>query len=192
MSRPDIAAIILAAGASTRFGAIKQTMDYDGEPLIRRSVNALLQTTATPVIVVLGANADQIREAIKDLNVETVVNESWQSGIASSIAAGTRRVRESNASAALITLADQPLVDSTALSRLIDAFDDSHRVVASSYAGTIGVPAIFAREFFDDLESLSGDRGAGQWLRTHADIVTSIPLPEAEVDIDTPEDIRNR
>jgi molybdenum cofactor cytidylyltransferase len=98
-------------------------------------------------------------------------------------------VRESNAKAALITLADQPLVDSRALNRLIAAFDDDHMIIASSYAGTIGVPAVFAREFFGDLESLSGDRGAGQWLRAHADVVTSVLLPEAETDIDTADDM---
>ena len=157
-------------------------------------MSAALNSRANPVIVVLGANGEETGKAFEGMNVETVLNENWKSGIASSIAAGIRRARELNASAALITLADQPLVDSAALDRLIDAFD-CHPIVASSYAGTIGVPAIFARKYFDDLQNLTGDRGAAKWLREHADLVTSIPLPEAETDIDTQEDmnaIRNR
>jgi molybdenum cofactor cytidylyltransferase len=189
MQRPDIAAIILAAGGSSRFGGIKQTMDYDGEPLIRRAANAAFGTRANPIVVVVGANNAESGRALHGLDVEIILNESWKSGISSSLATGIRRVKESNAKAALITLADQPLVDTTALNRLIAAFDDDHTVIASSYASTIGVPAIFGREFFDDLENLEGDRGAGQWLRAHSHLVTSIPLPEAETDIDTPEDM---
>jgi CTP:molybdopterin cytidylyltransferase MocA len=173
---------------------LKQLLEFQGETFVERAAKAPLLAGAKPVIVVVGANANEIREKLEGIDVDIIFNEAWPSGLASSILAGIQRARQSTVDAVLITLADQPLVDGAALTRLIDAFD-CHPIVASSYAGTIGVPAIFASKYFDDLENLTGDRGAGKWLREHSDLVTSIPLPEAETDIDTQEDmnaIRNR
>lgn len=194
MKKHNVAAVILAAGASTRFGSAKQLLEFQGEAFVRRAAKAALLSGANPVIVVLGANASEIRETLEGIDVETVFNEAWPSGLASSIVAGIQCARQMTVDGVLITLADQPLVDSAALTRLVDAFD-RHPIVASSYAGTIGVPAIFASQYFDDLENLTGDRGAAKWLREHSDLVTAIPLPEAETDIDTQADmnaIRNR
>jgi molybdenum cofactor cytidylyltransferase len=89
----------------------------------------------------------------------------------------------------LVTLADQPLVDARALKRLIAAFDDDHRIIASAYNDTLGVPAIFAREHANDLLRLTGDTGAAAWLRRRAKDVTRVPLKIATVDIDTPSDL---
>jgi molybdenum cofactor cytidylyltransferase len=189
--RTRIAAVVLAAGGSSRLGFSKLLVEYRGEALVRRAAKSVLETGSNPVVIVLGAEADAARKAIADLPATIAVNEQWQSGIASSLARGIRAVREiSSPHGILVTLGDQPLVTASALTRLIDAFDDSHRVIAASYAGTIGVPAIFAREFFDDLENLTGDSGAGRWLRERSDRVTTIDLPEARTDIDTPNDVK--
>jgi Uncharacterized MobA-related protein len=116
-------------------------------------------------------------------------NVEWSSGLASSLALGARHVIENRESdAALVTLADQAFVDGAALALLIAAFDDKHRLVASSYDGVIGVPALFAREYLEDLTRLTGDSGAGGWLRARRDVVTAIPLQRAALDIDTPSD----
>lgn len=187
----NIAAIVLAAGASTRLGHSKQLLEYDGETLIRRAANAVLEIDCSPVVVVIGADAQRARMALGDLNVIAAMNHDWESGIASSIAKGVRTIRKAgNVDGVLVTLADQPLVTASALERLTAAFDDSHRLVASAYAGTVGVPAIFGNEFFDELESLTGDTGAARLLRARTDLVTSIALPEAETDIDSKEDLR--
>jgi molybdenum cofactor cytidylyltransferase len=145
---------------------------------------------ADPVFVILGAHAREISVELEGMHTVTcLTNLDWKNGLASSLSVGLRKVLASTqCEAAMVTLADQPYVDSSALASLIAAFDDEHRLVASSYDGTIGVPALFAREFLDELALLDGDHGAGAWLRQHHDQVTTIPLEKAALDIDTPSD----
>ena len=141
--------------------------------------------------VVLGANAATIAPALVGLtSVAIVINPDWEEGLASSLAVGLSAfLADDSCDAVLVTLADQPLVDGAALRRLITAFDDEHRIVASAYDDTIGVPAVFGREHFDDLMRLTGDRGAGSWLRARQNEVTRVPLYSAAIDIDRPSDV---
>jgi molybdenum cofactor cytidylyltransferase len=143
------------------------------------------------VVVVLGANAATIAPALAGLtSVAMVINPDWERGIASSLAVGLSAfLADDSCDAVVVTLADQPLVDGTALRRLITTFDDEHRIVASAYDDTIGVPAVFGREHLDDLMRLTGDRGAGSWLRAHQNEVTRVPLYSAAFDIDRPSDV---
>jgi len=142
---------------------------------------------ADPVVVVLGANAEAIAPALSDLaSIRTVINREWSRGLASSLTLGlSTLLADGTCDGVLVTLADQPFVDSAALRRLVATFDAKRRIVASSYAGTIGVPAVFGREHTDALMHLNGDAGAGSWLRTRASEVTSVPLDSAAIDIDT-------
>lgn len=181
---------MLAAGGSSRFGSPKQLARLNGETLVRRAAQAAHDAGANPVIVVLGASAkDVAAELIGISNVSCVTNPDWNTGLASSLAVGLRAVlREGDCEAALVTLVDQPLVDGAALASLVAAFDDDHRVVASFYDGVIGVPALFAREYLEELTTITGDSGAGAWLRARSNIVTGIPMQKAAVDIDTPND----
>jgi CTP:molybdopterin cytidylyltransferase MocA len=185
---PRIGAVVLAAGASTRMGYPKQLIVHEGEPLVRRAAIAAVEAGADPVVVVLGANGPIIAPALYGLaSVTTVVNHNWIEGLASSLAAGLRALDDATPyDAVLVTLADQPLVDAIALRRLMSAFDEEHRIVASAYDKTIGVPAVFAREYVADLMVLRGDAGAGRWLRSRSGEVTSIVLGVAALDIDTP------
>lgn len=185
-----IGSVILAAGASTRFGSPKQLLVYDGDPLVRRAANAALAAGTSPVIVVLGANAPIVAREISNLpGVRTIVNQHWESGLASSLATGVRALMETaGCDALLVMLADQPGVDAKALRKLMDEFDDKNRIIAASYLDTIGVPAIFGCEHAEELMQMTGDRGAGQWLRDHRHQVKTIPLPEAALDIDSPRD----
>ena len=164
---------------------------HEGEPLVRRIAVAAVEAGASPVVVVLGANAEMIAPALSGLeSVTTVVNREWNKGLASSLAAGLSAVlQHGGCDAVLVTLADQPLVDAAAIRRLVAAFDGERRIVASAYKNTIGVPAIFAREHVDDLMRLTGDAGAGTWLRNRASEVTCVPLDVAALDIDTPSDV---
>ena len=189
-SAPRIGALVLAAGASKRLGSPKQLMVHEGVPLVRRAAIAAVDAGANPVVVVLGANASIIEPALRGLaSVTIVVNADWANGMASSLAAGLRALGDAVAyDAILVTLADQPFVDAGALKRLIAAFDNEHRLVASAYNGVIGVPAVFAREHVAELMQLEGDSGAGQWLRRRSGEVTAIPLDAGAVDIDTPAD----
>jgi molybdenum cofactor cytidylyltransferase len=171
-------------------GFPKQLIVQDGQPLVRRIAAAAAEAGADPVVVVLGANAEMIAPALAGLrSVRTVVNGAWSKGLASSLSTGLSAVMEDPAcDAVLVTLADQPNVDATALRRLIAAFGADHRIVASAYNNTIGVPAIFGCEHVDDLMHLTGDVGAGAWLRSRQSEVTSVPLDVAAMDIDTPSD----
>jgi molybdenum cofactor cytidylyltransferase len=168
-------------------GFPKQLIMHEGEPLVRRIAMAAVGAGADPVLVVLGANAEAIEPVLSGLaSVRTVINREWSTGVASSLALGLSAVLEDpTCDAVLVTLADQPFVSSAALRRLIATFDAKRRIVASSYAGTIGVPAVFGREHADSLMRLTGDAGAGPWLRSRASEVTSVPLDAAALDIDT-------
>jgi molybdenum cofactor cytidylyltransferase len=171
-------------------GFPKQLIVHEGEPLVRRIAKAAVEAGANPVVVVLGANAEMIAPALSGLaSVRTVVNREWSKGLASSLAVGLSALLEDDTvDAVLVTLADQPLVDAAALRRLISAFNDERRIVASSYDDTIGVPALFAREHIADLMRLTGDAGAASWLRSRSSDVTCVPLDVAAVDIDTGSD----
>ena len=185
-----IGTVILAAGGSTRFGSPKQLLIHKRQSLVRRAAKAAIAAGATPVMVVVGADAPLVAAELMRLRgVRTVINEHWKTGLASSLATGLRALMEiAGCDAVLVMLADQPGVDATALKKLIAAVDVDHRIVAAGYAGTVGVPAIFGCEHVKDLMRLTGDRGAGQWLRDRLDRVRTVPLPEAELDIDTTHD----
>lgn len=193
--RPDgaahVAAIVLAAGGSSRLGAPKQLVLFRGSPLVRHAVIAAAGSGAHPVIVVLGAQSEQVAAAVRGAaGVVSVVNERWREGLASSIAAGVREAAriDPECDGVLITVADQPLVDRLALRRLLEAFGSGPRVVASAYSDTIGVPALIGREHFGELLELTGDAGAGVWLRTSGAKVHRVRLPDAAIDIDSVED----
>ena len=189
-SSPRIGAIVLAAGASTRLGFPKQLVIHQGQPLVRRAAVAALDAGAGRVVVVLGARAEMIAPALSGLpSVLIVVNRDWEKGLSSSLSVGLAAVfADPSCDGALVTLADQPFVDEAALRRLIKAFDKEHRIVASGYDNTIGVPAVFGREYRDDLMGLTGDAGAGSWIRSRQHEVTRIPLHFAALDIDKPSD----
>lgn len=122
--------------------------------------------------------------------IRIVRNAEWEAGLASSLASGLRAATEDEASdGVLVTLADQPLVDADALRGLIDAFRAGARIVASGYEGVPGVPALFGREHVSSLLGLTGDSGAGAWLRSRLSDVTIVPLERAALDLDTPEDL---
>ena len=188
-SRP--AAIVLAAGGSARLGVPKQLIEFRGEPLVRRAARAAAEAGASTVLVVAGAEISEIALALNGLPFAAmIVNDRWREGLASSLAAGVRELQrlDPRADGVLITTSDQPLVTDASLARLLDAFARGARLVAAAYSGTIGVPAVIAREHFDALLALEGDVGAGKWLRGRGDAVHRIAVPEAAVDIDTTED----
>ena len=159
---------------------------YEGEPLVRRIAAAAVEAGADPVVVVLGANWEMIAPALLGLaSVATALNLEWSKGLASSLTTGLSTLFAlTPCDAVLVTLADQPLVDAAALRLLIAAFDGERRIVASAYDDTVGVPAVFGREHLDALMHLTGDAGAGSWLRGRPDEVTRIPLGVAALDID--------
>jgi molybdenum cofactor cytidylyltransferase len=187
--RSGIAAVILAAGASSRMGSPKQLLVHDGQPLVRRAALAARNAGVGHIIVVLGSSSAAIEHSLGDTEwMSIVVNHDWRSGQSTSLRAGLLEAERARADGVLVMLADQPLVDSNAIGRLLSKFDSEHRIVASVYAGTVGVPAVFGFEHLNELMTITGDTGAGKWLRARAGRIALVPLPEAVVDIDTPED----
>lgn len=190
-----IGLILLAAGASSRLGnSPKQLLEFRGKTLIRRAAENALASACGKICIVLGANAQRIKGEINDLPVEIVANENWDSGMNSSLKCGLKKLLEleSNLSAAVVMLGDQPLIDSKIIDRLIEAFFKTEKtIVASEYAETVGVPAIFARSTFDELMSLSADGGAKQIIKKYAASAGKISVPEAAFDVDTREDYEN-
>lgn len=155
---------------------------------MRRATIAAIAAGATPVAVILGANAGIVAMALSGMNgVTLVTNDRWSEGLASSLAAGIDAVLTvaPESDGVLITVADQPLVGVAALQQLLSAFDKDHRLVAAAYSGAVGVPTVVGFEHFKELCSLTGDAGAGRWLRTRLEAVTCVPMPEAAIDIDT-------
>lgn len=186
-----MAAVILAAGAATRMGKLKQLLPYRGRTLVEHSIQQAVEGGFHPIIVVVGAEADAVRSTIAVQPVDIVHNRQWQSGMGSSIAAGIRQLQESGAESAAVAilLGDQPLVTAEHLAAMRTLLHTRENpVVAAQYEGTIGVPALFKRELFSMLASLPPDAGARHLLRSSTHGITEFPLPEAAVDIDTPTD----
>ncbi len=186
----NVGAVILAAGPSARLGYSKQLIIHEGKPLVRRAAIAAVEAGASPVIVVLGAQAEEITAVLAQLpSVTLVMNEEWETGLASSLATGLRALyQNSSCDGALVMLADQALIDAAALTQLLDAFNTDDRIIASEYDDTIGVPVVIGREHVPDLMALKGDAGAGAWLRKRLGQVTRIPMARAAMDVDTPSD----
>ena len=177
--------VILAAGSSSRLGSPKQLVNWHSKPLLRHLAEQAIATNV-PVTIILGANKDLIRPTVADLAVQILENDDWQEGMSSSIRLATQRI---NADALLLMVCDQPHVTTAHLSGLIEAQSRSP-IIASAYAGTLGVPALFDRSLFGELAALTGQQGAKAVLQRHRDSIHAIHFEDGAADIDTPEDLR--
>ncbi|HEX4810646.1 MAG TPA: nucleotidyltransferase family protein [Bryobacteraceae bacterium] len=187
------AAIILAAGAATRMGEAKQLLPFGHTTLIQHAIEQAVGAGFDRVAVVVGAHAQEIQEAIADLSVDVVRNEAWETGMGSSLVAGLQHILTSgsNPDYIAILLADQPLVRAEHLAAMRRLADQSQSpIVAARYGGTLGVPAFFKRTLFPDLEALPPTTGARHLLKLPGQKIVVFDLPEAAVDIDTPEDFQ--
>src|SRR5579872_2515105 len=182
-------AIVLAAGASTRFGSAKQLVRVAGRPLLHKIVARAVDVTGTSVIVVLGARAAELAPLLTHTPASIVINRNWREGIASSIRAGVAKL-PSSSNAVLLMLADQPGVTTEDLKRLAGAWRRQPDYIAAARYGTAtGVPAIFPRALFSELTALRGDVGARVLVERNPDRVVRVAMPGAAIDLDTPEDL---
>ena len=188
-----VAAIILAAGASRRLGQPKQLVMHAGEPLLKRALRLAAEAGASPVFPVLGAGFADICVSISFDNTIPVYNDRWQSGMASSIYAGLHEldVRAPEADAALLMTCDMPQLTCDHLRTLINLARAaaSPMIVASTYAGTTGIPAVFPRSTFSALRTLHGDKGARELLAHPPCALVTHACKGCEVDIDVPADL---
>jgi molybdenum cofactor cytidylyltransferase len=185
-----VAAVVLAAGASQRFGRPKQLMAWEGDTLLGHAVDVALASQADPVLVVLGYRAEDCRAALGDRPARVVVNSDWALGQSSSVQAGLAALPP-DASAVLFLLADQPGVTPAVINALIER----HRatlapVVWPEYQGRRGNPVLFDQVAFPRLMHLSGDTGGRPVLQTYTQQAERVPVSESGIlfDIDTPDD----
>ena len=188
-----IPALILAAGASRRLGQPKQLVQINGESLLDRTIRVAREAGADPIVAVLGANLDLILKFAKCDGTRIVKNILWEQGIASSIHSGIQEIQQVSPTATgiLLLVCDQPNVTSSHLANLTGEFANTVQpaIVASTYSGIVGIPAIFPSSQFPNLLGLSGDAGARYLLRNPSCPLVLVSFPGGEIDVDTPADL---
>lgn len=189
-----VAGIILAAGASTRFGKPKQLLEWKGEPFIRVIVKKAIQAGLSPVIVVTGANAEQIEQVISGFKVKIVRNSDWKTGQGSSIRNGILSIDSASdentrdVGAVIFLLADQPQINPSIIQALIEKHAQGlHPIVAPMVLDRRGNPVLFDRVTFSDLTNIEGDSGGRAIFHKHP--VEYLPWHDDSLllDVDTPE-----
>jgi molybdenum cofactor cytidylyltransferase len=187
----NVAAIILAAGRSTRMGGPNKLLaELGGKALVRIVTEQALASKAKAVIVVTGHQAEQVEQALQGLKVKLVRNPDFASGLASSVKTGIAAAPE-NADGAVVCLGDMPLIDARLIDRLIEAFapDRGNLIAVPVSDGRRGNPVLWSRRFFNELMTLDGDIGARHLIAKHGEAVAEVEVEGhgAFLDIDTPQ-----
>lgn len=188
----SIAAIILAAGRGTRFGAEpKMLAEFEGKALVVRVAEAALESEAEPVIVVVGHEGEAVSAALAGLHVTIVENLHFRDGLSSSLKAGFAALPE-EAEAAAILLGDMPQIGTALLDWLIKAWRSSNcpAALVPTFEGARGNPAVLSKELAWAIAGLTGDTGAGKLLRSLSDVVEiEMGDPAVARDADTPQEL---
>ena len=180
-----VAGLLLAAGAGRRFGGPKALVELGGELLVQRGVRLLRDGGCDPVLVVLGAAAADVRAHVRD--AEVVLADDWAEGMGASLRAGLAALADTGASACVVALVDQPLVQPGAVRALVRAGGPA---AVATYDGQPRNPVLLSREVWADVAAAAtGDTGARGWLRAHPELVTAVPCDGSAFDVDTPADL---
>jgi CTP:molybdopterin cytidylyltransferase MocA len=181
---------VLAAGGGSRFGGGKLLAKLGGRPIIETVLDNLREAPVDEIIVIVGADAESLREVCERYGIRTVANQEWERGQSTSVLAG---LRTCGGRAAVVMLGDQPFVGAEAVARLVAAFAEGAKVAVATYGGKRRNPVLFSREIWPLLEAeLAGDEGARSVLRRHPELVVEVPCDGVgdPVDVDTREDLR--
>ena len=172
-------------------GRPKPLIEHDGCTLLERTIRAAHEGGCEPIIVVVGSDSERLDPVLAGLPVDVVDNPRWAAGMSTSISCGVAALQDRpEVLAAVLLTIDQPAIDDAVVRAILSAFDgrSGHRV-ASSYAGTLGVPALFERSLFPRLRQLKGDRGAKELLTVEGEPVTPVDWPAGSHDLDRPQDL---
>lgn len=181
--------LVLAAGASRRLGQPKQLVKLAGRPALYGVVANAVALAGNAVTVVIGAHAQELTRLLAHSPASVVVNRQWEEGMAASIRRGLAAL-PSTCEAVLILLGDQVAVTADDLKRLASAWKEQEGVIAAAtYDRHVGVPAIFPRICFSELAELRGDQGARKILDRNNYRLVRVPMSNAAIDLDTPEDL---
>ena len=189
---PRIAALVLAAGASSRMGGQNKLLrKVDGRPLVRHAVDAALASRCSQVMVVTGCEAESVESTLDRDRVSIVRNLDFARGMSTSLRAGLAALPVETA-AVLVLLGDMPRVSAAHIDRILDAFEPGRpAILVPSFRGRRGNPVLWPRRFFAELRAIVGDTGARGLLQTHAAAVVAVPIDSEAIlaDVDTPADV---
>jgi molybdenum cofactor cytidylyltransferase len=186
-----VGAVILAAGESSRLGRPKQLIQFCGKSLLRGAFAAAHDAGCSPIVAVLGSDREGTMRELEGTNVIFVENENWRRGIGTSIRAGVETLlnRSADIETIVLLVCDQPFVDGKIIEQLIARREkETKPIVASAYAGTLGVPALFHRSVFAELLVLGDESGAKPVILRDPARVAELPFENGAVDIDTAAD----
>ena len=191
---PHVAALVLAAGRSTRMGPVNKLLaPLGGRAMVRAVVDELAGSSVRPVVVVTGHEAERVVDALAGAGVHLVHNPEYREGLSGSIRAGLAALPES-AEAAVICLGDMPLVTSAHVDRLVAAFDpaEGREICVPVFEGKRGNPVLFARRFFDEIAGVRGDVGARHLIGEYEEYVCEVAMGDRAVlvDVDSPQALR--
>ncbi|MGI9234400.1 MAG: nucleotidyltransferase family protein [Woeseiaceae bacterium] len=188
-SEHTVFAVVLAAGTSSRFGATKQIAELDGMSLVQRAHHTATRAFGDRVLTVIGHELNSVLRAMRANSGFVIVNEAYESGMASSIVAAAHAC-PSQADGLVVLLADQPLVTAEHLQALRRTWSGSDtEIVATAFKQTKGPPVLLPRATFDDLKALAGDQGARALIHDPRFQLKTVPFERAGVDIDTLSDL---
>ena len=190
-TQPSTGIIILAAGSSSRLGAPKQLLRYQGKSLISQVTESAITAITSPVVVVTGCYQKEILNELEAFRIFPVHNDTWQEGMASSIKTGLGellrlfpRIRQ-----VILSVSDQPFVTADLFAAIIKkAAENDSGIIASYYEDTAGTPVLFKEKYFTRLMSLEGSQGAKKILKQFENDILHLPFPKGGTDIDTQED----
>jgi nicotine blue oxidoreductase len=189
----DVAGVLLAAGAGQRLGRPKALVEFGGVPLTERGLGTLRAGGCRPVIVVLGAAADDVRRACGLGDAVVVVNAAWSDGMGGSVRAGLAEARRCGASAVLVLAVDQPLITPALVARLIGSWREGAQAAVATYGGEMSTPVLLDRSLWPQVELHAvGDVGARAFLRRDPGVVTPVACDDVgdPSDVDTEDDLR--
>lgn len=187
-----LAVLLLAAGSSSRMGYPKQLLKWKNTTLLQHAIDTVKQVDQDEIILVLGAYYEDINSKVDASDITIIYNENWEKGLGNSIACGIKFIIESSPDieSVLITLADQPLIDSNYLNKMIENYQlNTDKIICTSYQNKrLGVPAIFNKTKFNKLSKLNHDKGAKDILNKNPENILFISGKDLISDIDTIED----
>jgi molybdenum cofactor cytidylyltransferase len=186
-----IAAVVLAAGLSSRMPGNKLLAPLAGKPIVRHVVDAAITSRASPVLVVTGNAMVEVTAALNDLTIQFVENHDYAGGLSESLKCGVKHI-PADCDGVLVLLGDMPFVTAKLIDSLINAFDQGHEICAPIHHGRRGNPVLWGRRFFPDLLALTGDKGARHLMDLHADTLCELEVEDdaSLIDIDTPDDLQ--
>lgn len=192
----DVCIVILAAGMSKRLGRPKQVLPLAGEPIIAHVGKRARASKAARVATVIGGAKDETQAALEDIVDELIINDAYEQGQGTSIAAGVRYLQSTShllgsCEAIIFLLGDQPGIDPAVIDAVTEAWEDGGRIVMAKYADRAGHPVLFDRAYWNDLARLDGDVGGRAVIDQHRDDVVYVPVDaESPMDVDTETDWR--